>query len=257
MTNDKLVRSLKTQTEAGLTLVEVIVAMLVASLCLGTALQGYVAAVSVKAKAKQLNKAIEKIDADAETIRQMAQGSTGSCGGNYAQALMSRVVATQGTTTTAQATQSATTPDQGGAELGSQSSYYHHYRHSRDFEERSSSTKQSSSDDEASRSTAPVVSNTFPTNSSSTQPQSDLIASADLPPDYELEREMQVDPSTPKVLKVAYYLTRPAASTTETDSAESHPLAPAASADETVGETRVTLAQLSLSVMPSDALRCP
>jgi hypothetical protein len=57
----------------GLTLVEVIVGMLVSSLFLSTALQAYVAAGSIKAKAQKGNVAITTIHSDAETIRQIAQ----------------------------------------------------------------------------------------------------------------------------------------------------------------------------------------
>lgn len=76
----------------GLTLVEVIVAMLISSICLGTALNAYISAVSIRAKSQQMNAAIATMQADAETIRQRAKETT-TCEGNYAQTLMNKVLA--------------------------------------------------------------------------------------------------------------------------------------------------------------------
>jgi Tfp pilus assembly protein PilE len=111
MSKRNLSQCYRPNVSGGLTLVEVVVGMLVAAICLGTALQGYVAAVSIKVKAKQLDAAIAKIDADAESIREVAQASTispASCSGNYAQTLMDKIVA---------ADQEALSQNQGGAEL--------------------------------------------------------------------------------------------------------------------------------------------
>ncbi|HEY9825748.1 MAG TPA: hypothetical protein V6D19_09895, partial [Stenomitos sp.] len=58
---------------AGLTLVEVMVGMLVSAGFLGAALQAYISAVEIQAKAKTANRAIATIQADAESIRQVAQ----------------------------------------------------------------------------------------------------------------------------------------------------------------------------------------
>jgi Tfp pilus assembly protein PilE len=179
-------------SEGGLTLVEVIVGMLVAAICLGTALQAYVAAVSIKVKAQQMNTAIAKIDADSETIRQISQvpqNTPDKCLGNYAQSLMNKVVERDTSSSTAI----------GGANL---------------------------SPDEATVSPSPTSS------SSPSAPQSFILP--DLPQDYQLERKMAVDPNTPKVLKVSYILTH-------VPQAENSP----------------PLAQLSLAVMPRDALVCP
>jgi prepilin-type N-terminal cleavage/methylation domain-containing protein len=76
----------------GLTLVEVMVAMLISAICLGTALQAYIGAVSIQAKSQQINAAIAKMEADAESIRQKAKETT-ACEGNYVQALMNKVLA--------------------------------------------------------------------------------------------------------------------------------------------------------------------
>ena len=275
MKKNSLVRSLKTQAEAGLTLVEVIVAMLVASLCLGTALQGYVAAVSVKARTKQLSIAIDKINADAETIRQTAQIPTYEtpqklkikCDGNYAQALMDQVVEQDKVKQDEadQNTVAQTTPvqNQGGAKLEQQSNDpdYNQSGNAAGTSGTASSTSASSAatPEKTATSTSippasdePVASSLDDTGDGPTQPEPYLIASKDLPSSYKLKREMNVDPNTPKVLKVSYHLTRSA----ESPATPSDSPTPAASAGETTDKP-VTLAQLSLSVMPSDALRCP
>lgn len=194
-----------TISASGLTLVEVIVGMLVAALCLGTALQAYVAAVSIKVRTRQLNTAIAKIDADAETIRQLAQSSDPShpCTGNYAQVLMTKVVALD-----------AESAPIGGAELASPS------------------PSPSDSPPEAS-----------PEPGSSPSPYSLLLS--DLPPNYQLERKMAIDPNIPKVLKVSYTLNR-------------LPPPPDPDAPPLVPPPQPTLlAQLSLAVMPRDVLLCP
>jgi Tfp pilus assembly protein PilE len=75
----------------GLTLVEVMVGMLISAICLGTALQAYIGAVSIRAKSRQLNTAIAKMEADAESIRQMSK-ETKDCEGNYVENLIQKVV---------------------------------------------------------------------------------------------------------------------------------------------------------------------
>jgi Tfp pilus assembly protein PilE len=75
----------------GLTLVEVMVGMLISAICLGTALQAYIGAVSIRAKSQQLNTAIAKMEADAEGIRQMSK-ETKDCEGNYVENLIQKVV---------------------------------------------------------------------------------------------------------------------------------------------------------------------
>jgi Tfp pilus assembly protein PilE len=194
MPQNNLAKHYKTSfSEGGLTLVEVIVGMLVAAVCLGTALQAYVAAVSIKVKAQQMNTAIAKIDADSETIRQISQVPQSTpiqCSGNYAQSLMNKVVERDNASTAI-----------GGADL---------------------------SPSGAAVSPAP----TSPPSSSA--PQSFMLP--DLPQDYQLERKMTIDPNAPKVLKVSYVLTHlPRAAVV----------------------TSPPLAQLSLAVMPRDALVCP
>ncbi len=74
-----------------LTLVEVMVGMLISAICLGTALQAYIGAVSIRAKSQQLNTAIAKMEADAESIRQMSK-ETKDCEGNYVENLVQKVV---------------------------------------------------------------------------------------------------------------------------------------------------------------------
>jgi prepilin-type N-terminal cleavage/methylation domain-containing protein len=89
----------------GLTLVEVIVAMLISSICLGTALNAYIGAVSIRAKSQQLNGAVAKMEADAETIRQKAKETT-TCEGHYAQTLMNKVLTPNTTPTLPPTTES-------------------------------------------------------------------------------------------------------------------------------------------------------
>jgi hypothetical protein len=83
---------------AGLSYVEVMVSMVTSALFLSTALQGYVAATSVKARSQQMNTAIASIQADIETVRHIAQvvPDAAECNrlpsGGYAQRVMSTVI---------------------------------------------------------------------------------------------------------------------------------------------------------------------
>jgi Tfp pilus assembly protein PilE len=220
----------------GLTLVEVMVGMLISAICLGTALQAYIGAVSIRAKSQQLNTAIAKMEADAENIRQMSKETT-DCKGNYGQALMQKVVGEDTASTQ--------------TELASLQSV------------------QSSQKSDSLASQKPDLST----------PQSFVLPSSpDLPEQDQLTRKMEVTSDAPNVLKVSYTLTRPSVSESQQTST------PYAHAKEHVREEeradskdrertrfktefkteegadveeRITLAQLSLAVMPSAALLCP
>jgi type II secretory pathway pseudopilin PulG len=109
----------------GLTLVEVMVGMLISAICLGTALQAYFGAVSMRSKSQQLNTAIAQMEADAETIRQLSKECSDPLDpadtdckdpkilakvcrkGNYARTLMSNVVKQDKVSTNQQSTESS------------------------------------------------------------------------------------------------------------------------------------------------------
>jgi Tfp pilus assembly protein PilE len=173
----------------GLTLVEVMVGMLISAICLGTALQAYIGAVSIRAKSRQLNIAIARMEANAETIRQISRESK-ECTENHGQTLMKKVVAQDTVSTNQQSTESS---------------------------------------------------------------QKATLPSPELPQDYQLMRTMEISPSAPTVLNVAYALTH------SSSSAAQPTLEPSASANQesAEAESRTTLAQLSLAVMPNAALLCP
>lgn len=87
---------------AGLSYVEVMVGMLTSALFLGTTLQAYIAATSLRVKTRDANAAIAAVQADVETIRQMAQvlpSNAADCqlppSGSYASQIMQRVIAKQ------------------------------------------------------------------------------------------------------------------------------------------------------------------
>jgi hypothetical protein len=87
---------------AGLSYVEVMVGMLTSALFLGTTLQAYIAATSLRVKTRDANAAIAAVQADVETIRQMAQvlpNNAADCqlppSGSYASQIMQRVIAKQ------------------------------------------------------------------------------------------------------------------------------------------------------------------
>jgi Tfp pilus assembly protein PilE len=189
----------------GLTLVEVMVGMLISAICLATALQSYIGAAGIRAKSQQINSATARMDADAETIRQMSKETT-ECKGNYVQTLIGKVIALD--------TASA-------------------HRESSDLSKIPESLASTPLD--LSR---PQVF-TFP-------------SLPELPPDYRLTRKMDVANDAPTVLKVSYKLTRPSRSVGDRIF-ESVALAD----DGSETEGRITVAQLSLAVMPSAALLCP
>jgi Tfp pilus assembly protein PilE len=197
----------------GLTLVEVMVGMLISAICLGTALQAYFGAVSIRAKSRQLNAVIARMEADAETIRQMSK-ETKDCKGDYVQALMKQIVAQDSALNTS--TQ----------------------KHSDESAAKSSSLEHGS-----------LVSESVDLS----VPQAFIFpASSNSPQDEQLTRKMDVAPDAPNVLNVSYTLTR------SSRSGDQQTLETAASGIvKTTAEDRVTLAQLSLSVMPSAALLCP
>jgi Tfp pilus assembly protein PilE len=192
----------------GLTLVEVMVGMLISAICLGTALQAYIGAVSIRAKSQQTNAAVARMEVDAETIRQLSKECSYSpdsedtdckdpenlakvCkNGNYAQTLMNKIVKQDSVSTNQQSTESS---------------------------------------------------------------QKTTLPSPELPPDYKLRRTMKISSGTPNVLKVSYVLTR------SFNSAAQQTLEPVAIANQesAEAESRTTLAQLSLAVMPNAALLCP
>ncbi len=110
----------------GLTLVEVMVGMLISAICLGTALQAYFGAVSMRSKSQQINTAIARMEADAETIRQLSKECSDPLDssedtdckdpkilarvcrkGNYARTLMSNVVKQDKVSTNQQSTESS------------------------------------------------------------------------------------------------------------------------------------------------------
>jgi Tfp pilus assembly protein PilE len=87
-------------TDAGLTLVEVLVSMLVSALFLGTALQAYIAAASLRTASQQTQAAIARIQLDQESLRKLAQvrpQTAADCelppAGSYARQLMDQVIA--------------------------------------------------------------------------------------------------------------------------------------------------------------------
>jgi prepilin-type N-terminal cleavage/methylation domain-containing protein len=213
----------------GLTLVEVMVGMLISAICLCTALQAYIGAVSIRAKSPQANAAIAKMETDAETIRQLSKECLDPldlesldckdpknlvkvCQGNYVQSLMKKVVKL-------------------------------------DLE----SASASSSTHELSTKTATESSSLASPDSDLSTSQSFTFASSpELLPDYRLVRKMDTASNAPNVLKVSYKLTRPSRSVSY------QILESVALADQGPKiEDQITVAQLSLSVMPSAALLCP
>jgi type II secretory pathway pseudopilin PulG len=213
----------------GLTLVEVMVGMLISAICLGTALQAYIGAVSIRAKSQQLNTAIAQMEADAETIRQLSKECLNPldlksldcknpkdlaivCKGNYAQSLMKKVA--EPDFTSASATSS------------------HDERATKSFTESGSLASQN-----AELSTPQLF--VFPTSS-------------ELPQDDQLMRKMDIAPDAPNVVKISYTLTRPSPLVNRQTPE------PIASEEKLAKEAdRITLAQLSLALMPSAALLCP
>jgi Tfp pilus assembly protein PilE len=88
------------QRVKGLSYVEVMVSMITSAIFLSTTLQAYVAATGIRAKSQQINTAIAKVQADAESLRQMAQAlpqTAADCqlssSSSYAQQMMAAVVA--------------------------------------------------------------------------------------------------------------------------------------------------------------------
>ncbi|WP_404787623.1 hypothetical protein [Altericista sp. CCNU0014] len=82
----------------GLSYVEVMVSMLTSALFLSTTLQAYVAATGLRVKTRQADAAIASIQADVESIRQMAQAlpsNAADCqlppSGSYAQQIMQSI----------------------------------------------------------------------------------------------------------------------------------------------------------------------
>jgi len=88
------------QRVKGLSYVEVMVSMITSAIFLSTTLQAYVAATGIRARSQQINTAIADIQADTESIRQMAQTlpqTAADCqlssSSSYAQQIMSAVIA--------------------------------------------------------------------------------------------------------------------------------------------------------------------
>jgi Tfp pilus assembly protein PilE len=84
----------------GLSYVEVMVSMITSAIFLSTTLQAYVAATGIRARSQQINTAIANIQADTESIRQMAQTlpqTAADCqvssSSSYAQQLIASVIA--------------------------------------------------------------------------------------------------------------------------------------------------------------------
>jgi Tfp pilus assembly protein PilE len=213
----------------GLTLVEVMVGMLVSAICLGTALQAYIGAVSIRAKSQQLDTAIAKMEADAETIRQLSKECLNPldlksldcrnpknlavvCQGNYAQSLIKKVVR----------------PD-------------------------STSESASPSTDERATKPSPESSSLALQNAELSKPQLFIFpTSSELPQDDQLTRKMDIAPDAPNIVKISYTLTRPSSLV---NGQTSEPI----TSEEKVAKVadRTTLARLSLTLMPSAALVCP
>ncbi len=84
----------------GLSYVEVMISMITSAIFLSTTLQAYVAATGIRARSQQINTAIAEIQADVESLRQMAQtlpqtvaDCQRSSAGSYAQQMMVTVIA--------------------------------------------------------------------------------------------------------------------------------------------------------------------
>jgi Tfp pilus assembly protein PilE len=84
----------------GLSYVEVMVSMITSAIFLSTTLQAYVAATGIRAKSQQINTAIAEIQADTESIRQMARTfpkTVADCqpasSNSYAQQIIAAVIA--------------------------------------------------------------------------------------------------------------------------------------------------------------------
>jgi Tfp pilus assembly protein PilE len=99
--NIQLLLSIKKRkyTDAGLTLVEVLVSILVSTLFLGTALQAYIAAASLRTASQDTQAAIARIQLDQESLRKLAQvrpQTAADCelppAGSYARRLMDQVI---------------------------------------------------------------------------------------------------------------------------------------------------------------------
>ncbi len=88
------------QRVKGLSYVEVMVSMITSAIFLSTTLQAYVAATGIRARSQQINTAIANIQADTESIRQMAQTlpqTAADCqlssSSSYAQQMIASVIA--------------------------------------------------------------------------------------------------------------------------------------------------------------------
>ncbi len=88
------------QRVQGLSYVEVMVSMITSAIFLSTTLQAYVAATGIRARSQQINTAIATIQADTESIRQMAQTLPQtaedcqlSSSSSYAQQMVASVIA--------------------------------------------------------------------------------------------------------------------------------------------------------------------
>jgi Tfp pilus assembly protein PilE len=196
----------KTPLIEGLTLVEVMVGMLISAICLGTALQAYIGAVSIRAKSQQLNTAIARMEADAESIRQMSKEMK-DCNGNYVQALMRKVV------------------EEDTASTRSQSA---------DLQSAHSQSTQSSQKSDSLASEEP----------DSSTPQSFIFPSSpDLPQDQQLMRKMEFATDAPNVLKVSYTLSRPSISVSERTM---EPAALAEKGSEAAGRTTLAQLSLAV-----------
>ncbi len=84
--------------------------MLISAICLATALQAYIGAAGIRAKSLQINSATAKMDADAETIRQISKETT-ECEGNYVQTLIRKVIALDAASTHLESSESSKAPE--------------------------------------------------------------------------------------------------------------------------------------------------
>lgn len=206
------------QRVQGLSYVEVMVSMITSAIFLSMTLQAYVAATGIRARSQQINTAIANIQADTESIRQMAQTlpqTAADCqvssSSSYAQQMIASIIAKDTAANNA-------------------------------YPQPQSSQPQSSQ---------PIVSAIEQREGQSILEQSTILPISGLPDDYKLRRILWVDKSvatSAQVLEISYQVMRNATrSQREEDADRSQSLQI---------QSEIPLAQLHTSVIPNAALVC-
>lgn len=207
------------QRVKGLSYVEVMVSMITSAIFLSTTLQAYVAATGIRARSQQINTAIANIQADTESIRQMAQTlpqtaadcQLSSSSNSYAQQMIASVIA-------------------------------------KDTAAYSASPQPQSPQ---TRSPQTVMSAIEQSERQSVLQQSTILPMSGLPDDYKLRRILLVDKSvatSAQVLQISYKVIRHSTHSQleeDTDRSPTFQL-----------QSEIPLAQLHTSVIPNAALVC-